>query len=75
MATIRYNITAGDPPFIAELYRGAVLVDTKVWNSKRQFHFTNVPNGNYTVIVSDTVGCSSQFDAVVACDATTTTTT
>lgn len=71
MATIVYDIVGDNPPFVARLYLGAVLVDTNNHTVSGQYHFTNLSDGNYTIIVVDDRGCVSFFDATVNCVTTT----
>ena len=71
MATIVYDIVGNNPPFVARLYLGAVLVDTNNHTVSGQYHFSNLDNGDYTIIVVDDKGCVSFFDATVNCVTTT----
>lgn len=71
MATIVYDIAGNNPPFVARLYLGAVLVDTNNHTVSGQYHFANLADGDYTIIVVDDKGCVSFFDATVNCVTTT----
>ncbi len=72
MATIYYNIDSGTPDFTASI-NPAVAVDN-IHSSLGQYYFTNIPDGEYSITIVDSVGCQAIFDASIYCSTTTTTT-
>lgn len=58
MATISYNIISGAAPFIAKLTPSSIPENQHLTTGT--FSFLNVPNGGYTLIISDSNGCTFQ---------------
>lgn len=72
MATIRYNIDSGTPPFTASI--SPAVTGDNIHGSVGSFYFTNIPDGEYVITIVDNVGCQAVFNADVYCFTTTTTT-
>lgn len=76
MATIYYEILSGQPPFTAELRDNDPpysTIDIMSDLGIGVYYFTNVPDGNYIVIITDNLECIDYFIANVNCVTTTTT--
>jgi len=73
MATVKYNIVSGIGPFIAELTPS--LIPENIHITAGTYEFQNVPDGGYTIIVSDSNGCVFEQEITVDPFVTTTTTT
>lgn len=72
MATINYNIDSGTAPFTASI--NPAVASDNIHTSTGSFYFTNIPDGEYSITIVDSVGCQAIFDASVYCSTTTTTT-
>ena len=72
MATIRYNITAGTAPFTVTITPAVHAPQNH--SALGNYFFTNIPDNNYTIEVTDSVGCNISFNVSVQCNTTTTTT-
>lgn len=78
MATIYYEILNGEAPFIAELRDNAPpysTIATSTGIGIGEHYFTEVPDGDYIVVITDVNGCVDYFTAEIFCPTTTTTTT
>jgi len=73
MSTIKYTIVSGVAPFTAELTPS--LIPVNVHDAIGAYEFDDVPNGFYTLIITDSNGCSFQQELTVDPLVTTTTTT
>ncbi len=73
MATVKYTIVSGDAPFVAQLYPSQIPVNNHA--AIGTFQFDNVSNGGYTLIITDSNGCSFQQEVIVDPNVSTTTTT
>lgn len=73
MATIYYEILSGEAPFIASLVPN--VAPDQYPQSIGEYYFTNVPDGDYHVVITDALGCIDYFDASVYCPTTSTSTT
>jgi hypothetical protein len=75
MATIYYEITYGDDPFIVNLTgQGLDIKETK-WTTGI-YYFTGIEDdGTYVITVTSLTGCVDSFEFKVTCATTTTTTT
>jgi len=73
MATVIYTIVGGIAPFIAELIPS--LIPQNIHLYAGTYEFNDVPNGGYTIIVTDSNGCVYQQEITVDPLVTTTTTT
>lgn len=73
MATVKYNIVNGAGPFIAELTPS--LIPENIHITTGTYEFQNVPNGGYTLIITDSNGCAFEQEITVDPLVTTTTTT
>lgn len=71
MATVYFEITIGTPPFAASI-NPAVAPDKTGLEVGTHF-FEDVPDGNYTIIVTDALGYVTSFPVNVQCEPTTTT--
>jgi hypothetical protein len=71
MATVRYTIVSGAAPFTAELTPS--LIPDNVHVLPGTYQFINVPNGGYTLVVTDSNGC--EFRQIINVDPLVTTTT
>lgn len=71
MATVYFFISSGAAPFTASIDPAVVSDLTNL--ATGQHYFTNVPDGSYTVLVTDALGCESSFPVDIACSTTTTT--
>jgi len=72
-ATIFYTITSGATPITVELTPSFIPVNTHL--SPGTYSFTDVDNGEYTLIFTDSNGCVYEKDVIVDPFVTTTTTT
>jgi hypothetical protein len=73
MATIRYNIDLGTPPFTASI--NPAVAGDNLHLGVGSFYFTDIPDGDYIISVSDSAGCHTEFNVSVICEVTTTTST
>lgn len=73
MATIKYTIASGNPPFIAQLIPS--VVPNNLHSTTGTFEFNNVPNGYYSLIITDSNECSYTEELLLNPSITTTTTT
>lgn len=76
MATIYYEILGGEAPFTAELRENTPpysTIATSTGIGIGEHYFTNIPDGDYIVIITDVLGCLIYFYADVSCVTTTTT--
>lgn len=71
MATVYFFISSGAAPFTASI--DPAVVPDLTGLATGQHYFTNVPDGSYTVLVTDALGCESSFPVSIACSTTTTT--
>lgn len=71
MATVYFFISSGAAPFTASI--DPAVVPDLTGLATGQHYFTNVPDGSYTVLVTDALGCESSFPVAIACSTTTTT--
>lgn len=77
MATIYYEITYGDSPFIVNITGEGIDITETKW-STGIYYFTGLEEGgSYTIIVTSAGGCveSIEVDITLTCATTTTTTT
>lgn len=78
MATIYYEILSGQAPFTAELRENTPpysTIATSTGIGIGEYYFTDVPDGDYIVVITDALGCVDYFTAEIFCPTTTTTTT
>ena len=73
MGNISYTIISGIPPFKAELVSSSIPINTH--NTVGTFEFNNVPDGGYTLKISDSNDCLFEKDIIVNPYVSTTTTT
>jgi hypothetical protein len=73
MAVVKYTIVSGVAPFVAELTPSSVPENIHL--DTGTYEFTDVPNGGYTIMVTDSNGCVFQQEITVDPLVTTTTTT
>lgn len=77
MATISYRITSKNEqyaaPFVAELIPSSIPVN--IHNTTGTYQFINVPNGVFTLTITDSNGCVFSQDLNIDPNVTTTTTT
>lgn len=73
MATINYNISSGSAPYIVSILP-AVAPDN-IHLVAGSYQFTSIPDGTYTITVTDNDGCTDSFIVDIYCDITTSTTT
>lgn len=66
MATIYYEITNGEAPFTASI-NPAVAPDNH-HSDIGDFYFTDIPDGNYYITITDNKGCTVVLNTEVACD-------
>jgi hypothetical protein len=71
MATVVYTIVSGAAPFVAELTPS--FIPNNFHDVPGTYEFDDVPNGGYSVIVTDSNGC--QFEQQITVDPFSTTTT
>lgn len=67
MARVIYAITEGTPPFTVELFPSTKPVQVQL--STGIYDFTDVPNGYYTLTVTDALDCQISFPVDVSCSA------
>lgn len=72
MATIYYEILSGQAPFIASLVPN--ITPDQYPPSIGEYYFTDIPEGDYVVVITDALGCIDYFDATVYCPTTSTST-
>jgi len=72
-ATISYTIVSGAAPFIAELMPSNISAN--IHNTAGTYYFINVPNGVFTLTITDSNGCVFSQDLTIDPSVTTTTTT
>jgi hypothetical protein len=73
MATVIYTIAGGVAPFTVELTPSLIPINTHL--SIGTFSFTNVENGDYTLVITDSNECVYEYQLTVDPFVTTTTTT
>lgn len=78
MATIYYEILSGEAPFTAELRENTPPYSTIATSTGIGIggqYFTDVPDGDYIVVITDALGCIDYFNLDVYCPTTSTSTT
>jgi len=73
MATVEYTIISGEAPFTAELTPS--LVPVNIHTIPGTYNFINVPDGGYTLSITDSNGCIYQKELNINQFVSTTTTT
>lgn len=59
MSIIKYNVNGSYPPFGVELRKNNItgqVVENKVIETIGQYQFNNVIDGDYVIVIYDTVG-------------------
>jgi hypothetical protein len=67
MAIVRYEITEGAAPFTVSI--SPSYIPNQVKPALGAYYFNDVPNGTYTITVTDSVGCFISFPVYVDCSA------
>jgi hypothetical protein len=74
MATIYYEITYGDDPFIVNITGEGIDITQTKW-STGTYYFTGLEDdGTYVITIESAGGCVVSFEVAINCFTTTTTT-
>ena len=73
MASIYYQINSGYPNFTAHIEPN--VAGDQIHSSIGIYSFDNIPEGDYSVTITDAIGCEAFFDNINITSTTTTTTT
>lgn len=74
MATIYYEISYGDSPFIVNIIGDGVNITETKW-ATGTYYFTGLNDGMYVISVTSATGCVEAFEVDINCATTTSTTT